>query len=148
MTRTLLPNISDLTRSSVGFDRLFNEIEKNFVNSQTTNYPPYNVVQLNDKEWAISVAVAGFSMEELEITVHNNLLTIEGNSAKEKYEEGRYLHRGIGTRTFKRTFTLADHVEVENASLELGILTVNLIRNVPESMQPKKIAISNQTVEN
>jgi molecular chaperone IbpA len=130
-----------LTRSAVGFDRLFNEIERSFVNGQTANYPPYNLVEITEDEWMISVAVAGFGMDNLDITLDKNLLVIEGFTTPD--EDIKYLHKGIGGRSFRRTFTLADHIEVANATLELGILNIHLKRNVPEELQPKKIAIKN-----
>ena len=130
-----------LTRASVGFDRLFNEIERSFANSQTNNYPPYNVVEINEDEWMISIAVAGFGMDNLDITLDKNLLTVEGTPPKGA-EDVKYLHKGIGGRTFRRSFTLADHIEVESANLELGMLNIHLKRNVPEELQPKKIAIN------
>jgi molecular chaperone IbpA len=141
MTRTLALDFPQLTRTAVGFDRLFNEIERSFANSQSTNYPPYNVVEINDDEWMISVAVAGFNMDNLDITLDKNVLTVEG-VAPSRGEEVKYLHKGIGTRNFRRQFTLADHIEVAEATLELGMLNIHLKRNVPEALQPKKIAIS------
>lgn len=147
MTRTLL-DFPSITRSTVGFDRLFDDIERTFVNSSSNNYPPYNVEQLNENEWRISLAVAGFGMDNLEITLEKNLLTVEGTAPKSGEESVKYLHKGISGRNFRRTFMLADHVEVENASLELGILTLSLKRNVPEALQPKRIAINRmKTIE-
>ena len=141
MTRTMTLDFPQLTRSAVGFDRLFNEIERSFVNGQTANYPPYNLVEITEDEWMISVAVAGFGMDNLDITLDKNLLVIEGFTTPD--EDIKYLHKGIGGRSFRRTFTLADHIEVANATLELGILNIHLKRNVPEELQPKKIAIKN-----
>jgi molecular chaperone IbpA len=130
-----------LTRSAVGFDRLFNEIERSFANGQSANYPPYNLVELTEDEWMISIAVAGFGMDNLDITLDKNLLTVDGIAPKSS-DDVKYLHKGIGGRSFRRSFTLADHVEVENATLELGVLNIHLKRNVPESLQPKRIAIT------
>ena len=128
------------TRSTVGFDRLLNEINREFANSKSTGYPPYNVAELNDDEWMISVAVAGFGMENLDITLDKNTLTVEG-TAPGGDEDVKYLHKGIGGRNFRRQFTLAEHVEVEGAELKNGILNIHLVRNVPEALQPKKISI-------
>ncbi len=141
MTRLTTLDLPSFHRATIGFDRLFNEIERQFSNNQAGGYPPYNIVQLNDDEYVISVAVAGFGMENLDITKDKNVLRIEGVSPKGD-ESVTYLHKGIGGRNFRREFTLADHVEVEGATLELGMLNIHLKRYVPEELQPKKIAIS------
>jgi molecular chaperone IbpA len=141
MTRLTTLDLPSFHRATVGFDRLFNEIERQFANSASGGYPPYNIVQVNDDEYVISVAVAGFGMDNLEITKDKNVLRIEGLSPKGD-ETVTYLHKGIGGRNFRREFTLADHVEVEGATLELGMLNIHLKRYVPEELQPKKIAIT------
>ena|SRR5210317_367611 len=140
MTRTMTLDFPTFTRSTVGFDRLFDELQREFTNTKSTGYPPYNVAELNDDEWMISVAVAGFGMENLDITLDKNTLTVEG-TAPGGDEDVKYLHKGIGGRNFRRQFTLAEHVEVEGAELKNGILNIHLVRNVPEALQPKKIAI-------
>jgi len=141
MTRLTTLDLPSLHRATIGFDRLFNEMERQFANSTSQGYPPYNIVQLNDDEYMISVAVAGFGMDNLDIVKDKNVLRIEGTSPKG--DEGvTYLHKGIGARHFRREFTLADHVEVTGATLELGMLNIHLKREVPEALQPKKIAIS------
>jgi molecular chaperone IbpA len=136
------------TRATVGFDRLFDELQREFANSKTTGYPPYNVAEINDNEWMISIAVAGFGMDNLDITLDKNTLTVEG-TAPVGGEDVKYLHKGIAGRNFRRQFTLAEHIEVANATLELGMLNIHLKRNVPEELQPKKIAITdfNGTVQ-
>ncbi len=140
MTRLQTLNLPDFHRATIGFDRMFNELNREFANSKSQGYPPYNVVQENDDEYTISLAVAGFSMDNLDITVEKNTLTIEGTSSDEP--EGRnYLHKGIGNRNFRREFTLAEHIEVENAELLNGMLHINLVRDVPEAQKPKKINI-------
>lgn len=141
MTRLQTIDLPNLNRATVGFDRLFDELTRDFANSKSTGYPPYNVVEINDNEWMISIAVAGFSMNNLDITLDKNVLTVEGTAPKGD-EEVKYLHKGIGGRNFRRQFTLADHIEVENATMELGMLNIHLVRNVPEEMQPKKIEIN------
>jgi molecular chaperone IbpA len=140
MTRLTTLDLPSFHRATIGFDRLFNELERNFANSQSQGYPPYNIAQVNDDEYMISVAVAGFGMDDLEIVKDKNVLRIEGTSPKGD-EAVTYLHKGIGGRNFRREFTLADHVEVEGATLELGMLNIHLKRYVPEALQPKKIAI-------
>jgi len=140
MTRLQTLDLPTFTRSTVGFDRLFDELTRDFANSKSNGYPPYNVAELNDDEWMISLAVAGFDMDNLDITLDKNTLTVEGN-APGGDEDVKYLHKGIGGRNFRRQFTLAEHVEVEGAELKNGILNIHLVRNVPEALQPKKIAI-------
>ena len=148
MTRLTTLDLPSIHRSFIGFDRLFDEMETRFANSQSQGYPPYNIAQINEDEYMISLAVAGFGMDNLEITKEQNVLRIEGTSPKGD-EKVNYLHKGIGGRSFRREFTLADHVEVEGAGLELGMLNIHLKREVPEALQPKKIAIKdfNGTVQ-
>ena len=141
MTRLTTLDLPHFHRATVGFDRLFNEMEARFANSQSNGYPPYNIVQIDEDEYMISLAVAGFGMDNLEITKDKNILRVEGTSPKGG-EKVNYLHKGIGERNFRREFTLADHVEVVNAGLELGMLNIHLKREVPEELQPKKIAIT------
>jgi molecular chaperone IbpA len=120
---------------------------RSFENTKSSGYPPYNIEQINDNEYMITLAVAGFAMEDLDITLEKNVLTIEGSAAKAD-EEKNYLHKGIGGRNFRRQFTLAEHIEVEDAGLDLGMLNIHLKRNVPEAEQPKKIQIrSLNTIE-
>ncbi len=141
MTRLDTINLPNFHRATIGFDRLFNDIERQFANSPNGNsYPPYNIAQISDDEYMTSIAVAGFGMDNLEITKDGKTLRIEGTAPKGD-EEVNYLHKGIGGRSFRREFTLADHVEVVNATLELGMLNVHLKREVPEALKPKKIAI-------
>ena len=141
MTRLTTLDLPALHRATIGFDRLFNEMEARFANSASNGYPPYNIVQVNDDEYMISLAVAGFGMDNLEITKDKNILRVEGTSPKGD-EDVNYLHKGIGGRNFRREFTLADHVEVVNANLELGMLNIYLQREVPEELQPKTIKIT------
>ena len=141
MTRLTTLDLPSFHRATIGFDRLFNELERGFANSPNGNgYPPYNIAQINEDEYMISVAVAGFGMDNLSIEKDGNILKIEGVAPKGD-EHVNYLHKGIGGRNFRKEFTLADHVEVVNATLELGMLNVHLVREVPEALQPKKIAI-------
>jgi len=145
MTRLTTLDLPHFQRATIGFDRLFNELNQQFANSKSQGYPPYNIAQINDDEYMISIAVAGFGMDNLEITKDKNILVIEGTTPPGD-EEINYLHKGIGGRNFRREFTLADHVEVENASLELGMLNIYLKREVPEALQPKKIEIRDTSV--
>lgn len=142
MTRLSALDLSPFTRASVGFDRLFDQIDRQFANSANNGYPPYNIAQINEDEYMITLAVAGFGLDDLSITKDNNVLTIEGTSPRKEDETSvNYLHRGIASRSFKKQFTVADYVEVESAALELGMLNVHLKRYIPEEKQPKKIAI-------
>mgnify|MGYP000595580270 FL=1 len=140
MTRLTTLNLPDFHRATIGFDRMFNQLNQEFANSKSQGYPPYNVVEIDEDEYMISLAVAGFGMDNLDITLEKNVLTVEG-TAPTGGEEVNYLHKGIGGRNFRRQFTLAEHIEVEQAGLELGMLNIHLVRNVPEAQKPKKIAI-------
>ena len=141
MTRLTTLDLPQLHRATIGFDRLFSELDRQFANSQSNGYPPYNIAQIDEDEYMISLAVAGFGMDNLEITKDKNILRVEGTSPKGD-ENVNYLHKGIGGRNFRREFTLADHVEVVSAGLDLGMLNVHLKREVPEELQPKKIEIT------
>jgi molecular chaperone IbpA len=143
MTRTF--DLTPFTRSTVGFDRIFDELDRQFANSTSTGYPPYNIVQLTEDEYMVTLAVAGFDMGSIDITKDKNTLTVEG-TAPAVNESVTYLHKGIAGRNFRRQFTLADYVEVESATLDLGMLTIHLKRHVPAEMQPKRIAITSSTV--
>ena len=141
MTRIDTLNLPHFHRATIGFDRLFEQMDRRFANSPNGNgYPPYNIAQVNDDEFMISLAVAGFGMDNLNITKEGDQLKVEGTAPKGD-EEVNYLHKGIGGRNFSREFTLADHVEVESAGLELGMLNIHLKRNLPEELQPKTIQI-------
>jgi len=149
MTRLTTLDLPQLHRATIGFDRLFEQLDREFANSKSTGYPPYNIAQINDDEFMITLAVAGFGMDNLDITKDKNILRVEGTSPKGG-EEVIYLHKGIANRNFRREFTLADHVDVVSAGLEHGMLNIHLKREIPEELQPKKIAITdyNGTVQN
>ncbi len=136
----------DLTpyrRSTVGFDRLFDLIENSARLQQTDNYPPYNIERLDEDRYRVTVAVAGFKAEEIDITAQQNLLQITGRKAEvAASERANYLHLGIANRSFERRFELADFVRVERADLADGLLIVELVREVPDAMKPRKIAIN------
>jgi len=143
MTKTLTLRASDipqLHKFGIGFDNMFDELLRINAQQSTNNYPPYNIVQINENEFMISLAVAGFGEDNLSVTKDKNMLIIEGK--QNTTAEPEYLHRGISRRDFTREFKLADYVEIENAHLELGILSVYLKREVPEDSKPKKIAIN------
>lgn len=149
MTKTLTLRSFDipaLTKFGIGFDNMFDELMRVSAQQSSTNYPPYNIVQINEDEYMISVAVAGFGHDNLTVTKDKKFLIIEGKHASETVENedstAKYLHKGISERSFRREFQLADHVEISNAHLELGILSVHLKREVPEEAKPKTIAIT------
>jgi molecular chaperone IbpA len=141
MTRITTLDLPSIQRHFVGFDSMFHEMDRMFENSKSQGYPPYNIAQINDDEFMISLAVAGFGMENLDITKDKNILKIEGTAPKGE-DEVNYLHKGIGGRNFRRDFTLAEHVDVHNAELKNGMLNIHLKREVPEEMKPKKIEIN------
>ena len=149
MTKTLTLrsfDIPTLTKFGIGFDNMFDELMRVSAQQTSTNYPPYNIVQINEDEYMISVAVAGFGHDNLTVTKDKKFLIIEGKHSTETVENSdatcTYLHKGISERSFRREFQLADHVEISNAHLELGILSVHLKREVPEDAKPKTIAIT------
>ena len=132
-------DFSPLYRSAIGFDRLANLIESAASNGNA-GYPPYNIEQLGDSDYRISMAVAGFTQEELELSFQENLLTVKG--CKQADTERNYLYQGIAERGFERRFQLADYVRVKGADLKNGLLHIDLVREVPEAMKPRKIEIN------
>ena len=149
MTKTLTLRSFDipaLHKFGIGFDNMFDDLMRVSTQQSNSNYPPYNIVQINDDEYMIAVAVAGFGHDNLSVTKDKKFLIIEGKHAAENVEvedpTAIYLHKGISERSFRREFQLADHVEISNAHLELGILSVHLRREVPEEAKPKTIAIT------
>ncbi len=129
-----------LNRALIGFDQLFNDVERRFANQVQTNYPPYNVLKHDDDHFEIEIAVAGFDREDITIEVDQNQLTIKGQRLKED-DAGKYLLRGLAARDFERSWTLADYMIVGDAELTNGILSVKLTRIVPEALKPRLIAI-------
>ncbi|RFB96942.1 molecular chaperone Hsp20 [Rhizobium leguminosarum bv. trifolii] len=128
-----------LFRSSVGFDRVFNLLENAQRARSISDWPPYDIVRTGDDSYRISIAVAGFAQDELDITFQSNLLTVTGK--KQEVSTDGYLYRGIAGRPFEHRFELADHVRVNGADLKNGLLSMDLVREVPEEMKPRKIAI-------
>jgi molecular chaperone IbpA len=136
-------DFSPLYRSTVGFDRLFTMLDSLGQPESAQSYPPYNIERTGEDAYRISMAVAGFSEDEIAIEAHRNLLTVKGERKEETVGEGsELLYRGIASRAFERRFQLADHVEVTGASLKNGLLHIDLKRNVPEEMKPRKIEIT------
>lgn len=134
-------DLSPLYRNSVGFDRFASLINSALTgDSSSGGYPPYNIEVLDENKYAISVAVAGFSQDDLELQVENGVLTVKGN--KETNDESKYLYQGIASRSFERKFNLADYVEVTGADLSNGLLTIELVKEIPEAMKPRTISIN------
>ena len=149
MTKTLTLrsfDIPSLTKFGIGFDNMFDDLMRVSAQQGSTNYPPYDIVQVNDDEYMIAVAVAGFGYDDLSVTKDKKILVIEGKHSRETVENedstAKYLHKGISERSIRREFQLADHVEITGAHLELGILSIHLTREVPEEAKPKTIAIT------
>ncbi len=126
-------------RSSIGFDRLFDMIENNAATGSQENYPPFDLVKLGDNEYRIDLAVAGFKRGEIDITAQQNVLLVAGR--KNDGDDQDFIHRGIATRSFERRFALADHIQVRDADLKDGLLSVTLVREIPEAMKPRRIDI-------
>ena len=142
-------DLAPLWRSTVGFDRMIDLIEDSVRWTGNDNYAPYNVERVGEDHYQVSLALAGFTPDEIGVTVEQNVLTVEGR--KPDRGEHHYLYQGISSRPFRRTFNLADYVQVKGAAFVNGMLKVDLVREVPESMKPRQIAIrtgnDNQRVE-
>jgi molecular chaperone IbpA len=130
-------------RSTVGFDRLFDLMNQAASGPADDNYPPYNIERIGEDHYRISLALAGFGAEEVTITAEQNVLTVEGTKARKPDTE--YLYQGISARPFRRVFNLADYVQVQGASYTNGLLHIDLVREVPEAMKPRRIEINNST---
>lgn len=130
-------------RTMVGFDRLFDLLENQGRMNSGDNYPPFNIERRGEDAYRITLAVAGFKPDDLDITAQQNLLVVQGKKADDT-SAGQYLHVGIAQRGFERRFELADYVRVDGANLEDGLLTIDLVREVPEAMKPKKITVGAQ----
>ena len=135
-------DFSPLSRSSIGFDRIFDLLENAAHVPTTDNWPPYNIEKAGEDQYRITMAVPGFAPDELDLVMQPNLLVVSGQ--KQAEENVQYLHRGIATRSFERRFELADYVKVTRASLNNGLLTIELVREIPEEMKPRRIEIQAQ----
>ena len=134
-------DFTPLFRSAIGFDRLTNALENAYRSDNNSGYPPYNIELLEENHYRISLAVAGFKEDELDIEIKNGLLTVSG-AQKDGSEDKQYLHHGIANRNFERSYQLADYVRVKDAELKDGLLHIDLVREIPEAMKPRKIAIN------
>ena len=133
--------VNQIHRQTIGFDSLFEQLNRNFANSKSDNYPPHNVVKLDDTHYVIEVAVAGFAENEIDVELKENVLTVKGEQEKTD-KEIEYLHKGISARNFVRTFPLAEHIEVRGATVKNGILAIALEQVVPEEQKAKKVQIT------
>lgn len=141
MTRELVRfDTNALNRALVGFDQIFNDFDARFANQVANNYPPFNILKRNEDHYEIQVAVAGFSREEIDITVENNELVITGTKVEEN-DSAEYLHRGLAARNFERVFRLTQYLEVESAEFKDGLLIIKIERHVPEALKPRKVEI-------
>ncbi len=135
-------DFSPLYRSTIGFDRLFDMLDQSARAEATPNWPPYNVERTGEDQYRITMALAGFSPDEIELVQKENTLFVAGHKNAEQQQGAEVLHRGIATRPFRQTFNLAEHVKVTNATFEHGLLIVELKREVPEALKPRRIEIA------
>jgi molecular chaperone IbpA len=133
-------DLAPLWRSTIGFDRLFDLMDDPETWSGENNYPPYNIERVSDDHYQITLALAGFTPDEVSITAEQNVLTVEGRKAEKA--QHAYLYQGISSRPFRRIFNLADYVEVKGASFNDGLLMIDLVREVPEAMKPRRISVN------
>jgi len=141
MNNNSLQRLDTINRALIGFDSVFDALERRYTNSAQTNYPPYNVVRLDENHYNIEMAVTGFEKKEITVQIEANILTIIGSSAESTDPDHVYLHRGLALRDFERTFTLAEHMKVINAEIKNGVLTVKLQREIPEELKPRVIDV-------
>ena len=129
-------------RSTVGFDRLFDMLENSNLGQSQENYPPFDLIKTGENDYTIQLAVAGFRPDEIDITAQQNVLLVSGRKSDESDEQsGDFIYRGIANRSFERRFALADHIQVRGADLKDGLLSIELVREIPEAMKPRKIDI-------
>jgi molecular chaperone IbpA len=141
-------DFSPFRRSTVGFDRLFDMLENSTLGNGGENYPPFDLIKTGENDYRIELAVAGFKPDEIDITAQQNVLVVSGRKKEESEEEASdYIYRGIATRSFERRFALADHIQVRGADMKDGLLSIELVREIPEAMKPKKIDIGGGSQE-
>jgi molecular chaperone IbpA len=137
-------DFSPFTRLTVGFDEIFDQLARSHeqLTNNNVNYPPYNIVKYDTNQYGLEIAVAGFEIEEIDIGVEGNNLTISGEKSHKEDDVTTYIYKGISTRSFKRTIPLGEHIVVKDALIKNGMLTIKLERELPESLKPRKIAIT------
>jgi molecular chaperone IbpA len=131
-----------LNRALLGFDNLFDNFEQRFANQIQQNYPPYNILKHSDDDYEIEIAVTGFNQDEITVEIDQNQLVVKGQRKEVELNEPTYLHRGLATRDFTRSWTLAEHMEVGEGTIENGVLTIELKRVVPESLKPRVLKLT------
>jgi molecular chaperone IbpA len=141
MTQLQRFDTAALNRALVGFDRIFDDMERRFANSVSNNYPPYNIARLQDNLYEIEMAVTGFEKDEIKVTIEQNELTIIGERDKNDDVTVEFLHRGLALRDFERKFTLAEHMQIVSATIKNGILQIRIEREIPEEMKPRVIDV-------
>ena len=135
-------DFSPFRRSTVGFDRLFDMLENSSFGQTQENYPPFDLIKTGENDYCIQLAVAGFKPEEIDITAQQNVLIVTGRKSEEpEGKDGDFIYRGIANRSFERRFALADHIQVRGADLRDGMLAIDLVREIPEAMKPRKINV-------
>ncbi len=140
-------DLTPLLRATVGFDRMMNLLDAQTRLDQGDGFPPYNLEKIGDDQYRIIMAVAGFGDDDLEVTVKENSLLIKGKKAEPEPQDVKYLYRGIATRAFERRFELADHIKATRARLENGLLSLDLVREIPEAMKPRTISIQSGSLQ-
>jgi len=148
MTQYSRISFGPLSQTMLGFERMFDDVEKylSMDVQKTSTFPPHNIIKLDDNRYIVELAVAGFAKDEIEITAEDGTLTVKGER-KEKETDVTYLHRGIGTRSFTKTLTVADTIEVRGAEFKDGVLRIGLENIIPDHKKPRKIEISNELKE-
>lgn len=141
MTQLQRFDTAALNRALVGFDRIFDDMERRFANQIHSNYPPFNISRVSENLYDIAIAVTGFEKDEIAVTVEANELTVKGERKEGEQPEPEYLHRGLALRDFERTFTLAEHMKVRKAEIKNGILQIQIEREIPEELKPRVIDI-------
>jgi molecular chaperone IbpA len=144
MTQVQRFDTQSLNRALIGFDRMFDNMERQFANQVSTNYPPHNILKTGENLYEIQIAVTGFEKNEIAVTIESDVLTVKGEGAESvRHEQSEivYLHRGLALRDFERSFTLAEHMKVVSAEIKNGVLTIRIEREIPEEMKPRVIDI-------
>jgi len=141
MTQLQRFDTAALNRALVGFDRIFDDMERRFANQISSNYPPFNIAKVGENLYDIAIAVTGFEKDEISVTVEANELLVKGERRAPEGPEPEYLHRGLALRDFERTFTLAEHMKVRKAEIKNGILLIQIEREIPEELKPRVIDI-------
>jgi molecular chaperone IbpA len=137
-------SINALNRALIGFDDVFSNFERKFANQVSNNYPPHNIIKTGENQYEIQVAVTGFSRDEVKVELDQNILIITAEKAEVEEDGKTYIHRGLAQRSFVRQFPLAEHIEVQGAEQQNGVLTIKLERLVPEAFKPRLIEISHK----